>query len=145
MQGFEEGTAAKAASGNNTYSCKRCRTLLFTSSHVIPHDPSEGRSGHKPFKHKAYGIHNSFSACTSMFVNYDEDEVILSWMRGAVLEASKVGSLQGDLFCPKCPKGAVKLGRFNIGGSQCSCGHWVVPAYQITFSKVDEVPMHLMT
>lgn len=40
-----------------------------------------------------------------------------------------------QLLCPKCTS---KLGSFSWWGEQCSCGHWVTPAFQIHKSRVDE-------
>ncbi|OAV88893.1 hypothetical protein PTTG_01350 [Puccinia triticina 1-1 BBBD Race 1] len=66
--------------------------------------------------------------CSSYFVEP------LSWM-GNTLQA---GHLHGKLLCPgsHC---AAKLGSFDWAGSQCSCGAWITPAFQILRSKVDEI------
>ena len=42
---------------------------------------------------------------------------------------------EGKLNCPHC---RCKLGGFTWSGEQCSCGHWVTPAFMFSKSKVDE-------
>ncbi|OAV93069.1 hypothetical protein PTTG_27418 [Puccinia triticina 1-1 BBBD Race 1] len=58
----------------------------------------------------------------------------LSWMGNSL----QGGNLYGKLICPglHC---AAKLRSFDWAGSQCSCGAWITPAFQILRSKVDEV------
>lgn len=70
----------------------------------------------------------SSSLCTSYFVEP------LSWM-GSVLQTGAIG---GRLTCPAQKCGA-KLGSFDWAGQQCSCGAWVVPAFSLNASKVDEL------
>ena len=41
---------------------------------------------------------------------------------------------EGKLLCPKCQG---KVGTWSWIGSKCSCGEWIVPAYQIPKSKID--------
>lgn len=67
-------------------------------------------------------------ACTSYFVEP------LSWM-GPVLETGAIG---GKLTCPSQRCGS-KLGSFDWAGQQCSCGAWIVPAFVLNASKVDEI------
>ena len=45
---------------------------------------------------------------------------------------------KGIITCPT-PNCGQKLGSFSHFGSQCSCGKWVCPAYQIHKSNVDEM------
>ena len=45
--------------------------------------------------------------------------------------------LIGQLSCPK-PHCGAKLGHFNWCGQPCPCGHWVVPAFHLAASKVDQ-------
>ncbi|KAI7936887.1 hypothetical protein MJO28_015786 [Puccinia striiformis f. sp. tritici] len=58
----------------------------------------------------------------------------LSWMGNALQD----GNLHGKLICPNkhC---CSKLGSFDWAGSQCSCGAWITPGFQILRSKVDEI------
>jgi len=66
--------------------------------------------------------------CSSYFVEP------LSWMGSAL----QTGHLHGKLVCPN-PLCLAKLGSFDWAGSQCSCGAWITPAFQILKSKVDEL------
>ena len=68
------------------------------------------------------------TSCSSYFVEP------LSWMSDQL----ETGVLGGKLMCPDAKCGA-KLGNFDWAGLQCSCGAWVVPAFSIAASKVDEV------
>jgi dual specificity phosphatase 12 len=45
------------------------------------------------------------------------------------------GEGEGKLACPKC---AARVGSYAWHGTPCSCGTWVVPAFQLTKSRVDE-------
>lgn len=71
---------------------------------------------------------NLSKECSSYFVEP------LSWM-GQVLQR---GEMMGRLTCPNS-KCQAKLGSFDWAGSQCSCGAWITPGFQILKSKVDEV------
>jgi dual specificity phosphatase 12 len=44
------------------------------------------------------------------------------------------GVEEGKLLCPKCQS---KVGTWSWVGNKCSCGEWIVPAYQFPKSKVD--------
>lgn len=66
--------------------------------------------------------------CSSYFVEP------LSWMGNAL----QTGNLHGKLVCPNSHCVA-KLGSFDWAGSQCSCGAWITPGFQILKSKVDEL------
>ncbi|EFP85317.2 uncharacterized protein PGTG_11486 [Puccinia graminis f. sp. tritici CRL 75-36-700-3] len=66
--------------------------------------------------------------CSSYFVEP------LSWMGNAL----QAGNLHGKLVCPNSHCLA-KLGSFDWAGSQCSCGAWITPGFQILRSKVDEI------
>ncbi|XP_077202005.1 dual specificity protein phosphatase 12 [Paroedura picta] len=109
------------------YKCRKCRRLLFQGSSILTHPEGKGPAA---FAHKRLSDPASFqrrgqSACTSYFVEP------VQWMEPALL-----GVLEGQLLCPKCSS---KLGSFHWHGEQCSCGHWVTPAFQIHKSRVDEV------
>nr|XP_056704270.1 dual specificity protein phosphatase 12 [Euleptes europaea] len=125
--------AADPSAGHQTpsyeplYKCRKCRRLLFQSSSILTHMEGKGPAA---FAHKRLPDPASFqrggpSTCTSYFVEP------VQWMEPALL-----GVLEGQLLCPKCSS---KLGSFHWHGEQCSCGHWVTPAFQIHKSRVDEV------
>ncbi|XP_058025884.1 dual specificity protein phosphatase 12 isoform X4 [Ahaetulla prasina] len=109
------------------YRCRKCRRLLFRSSSILPHDEGKGPAA---FAHKKVSEPGPLgragqSNCTSYFIEP------VQWMKAALL-----GVLEGQLLCPKCTS---KLGSFHWHGEQCSCGHWVTPAFQIHKNRVDEV------
>lgn len=68
------------------------------------------------------------STCSSYFTEP------LSWMSDQLSD----GQIGGKILCPNKRCGA-KLGTFDWAGLQCSCGAWIVPAFQLSASKVDEV------
>ncbi|XP_015669526.1 dual specificity protein phosphatase 12 [Protobothrops mucrosquamatus] len=109
------------------YRCRKCRRLLFRNSSILPHDEGKGPAA---FAHKKVSEPGPLGRagqtnCTSYFIEP------VQWMEAALL-----GVLEGQLLCPKC---ASKLGSFHWHGEQCSCGHWVTPAFQIHKNRVDEV------
>ena len=68
----------------------------------------------------------SSSSCSSLFLEP------ISWM-SEVMD----GSLAGKITCPKC---SGRLGSFDWAGTQCSCGAWITPAFQIPKRRVDITP-----
>ncbi|XP_028568161.2 dual specificity protein phosphatase 12 isoform X1 [Podarcis muralis] len=109
------------------YRCRKCRRLLFRSSSILSHDEGKGPAAfaHKRLSRPAPFPCDDQSRCTSYFIEP------VQWMEPALL-----GVMDGQLLCPKCTS---KLGSFHWQGEQCSCGHWVTPAFQIHKSRVDEV------
>ncbi|KAI1106338.1 dual specificity protein phosphatase 12 [Jackrogersella minutella] len=93
--------------------CKKCRRILATPKFVVPHTPTGQTES---------------SNCAHIFIE------TLSWMR-TVLED---GTLEGRLSCPNAKCGAT-VGRFAWQGLKCSCSEWVVPAFSLNRSRVDEV------
>lgn len=117
----EEGPNSNARRKKNLAAkearCKKCRRVLATPKFRIPHAPTgEGER----------------ADCAHIFVE------TLSWMRPAL----EGGALEGRLNCPNAKCGA-NVGRFAWQGFQCSCREWVVPAFSLARSRVDEVvPRH---
>ncbi|KAI1820115.1 protein-tyrosine phosphatase-like protein [Xylaria intraflava] len=68
------------------------------------------------------------SSCSHLFID------TLSWMR-PMLEN---GDLDGRLICPNSKCGAT-VGRFAWQGLKCTCGQYVVPAFSLNRSRVDEM------
>ncbi|KAK7197376.1 hypothetical protein NESM_000685200 [Novymonas esmeraldas] len=148
----EEGAARHRAS----YTCRRCRALLFAESDVVPHDPLDGAK--KTFKYRRGGpsrrdgdgdddngsggsgaISDAAAAtatCTSLFLDPDQTP----WVVADVHEASVNGAaVEPDtLYCPN-PRCRAKLGTQSWTGSQCSCGAWVTPAFRIHARAVDKM------
>ncbi|XP_042303660.1 dual specificity protein phosphatase 12 [Sceloporus undulatus] len=132
------------------YKCRKCRRQLFQSSSILSHDEGKGPAAfaHKKFSEPVLFHCNGRSSCTSYFVEP------LQWMEPVLLGVmegqEQVGGITcfyrmlgpcmlemnvSQLLCPKCTS---KLGSFHWHGAQCSCGHWVTPAFQIHKSRVDE-------
>ncbi|KAI2624719.1 dual specificity protein phosphatase 12 [Hypomontagnella submonticulosa] len=93
--------------------CKKCRRILATPKFVVPHAPTGQQE---------------LPNCAHVFIE------TLSWMRPALEE----GTLEGRLSCPNTKCGAT-VGRFAWQGLRCSCSEWVVPAFSLNRSRVDEV------
>ncbi|XP_078074426.1 dual specificity protein phosphatase 12 [Mustelus asterias] len=106
------------------YRCRKCRRSLFRGSSILNHVPGTGPIA---FAHKrlTQTPREDQTKCTSYFIEP------VQWMEPALL-----GVLDGQLLCPKCKS---KLGSFNWYGDQCSCAHWVTPAFQIHKNRVDEM------
>ncbi|KAI1388961.1 dual specificity protein phosphatase 12 [Hypoxylon trugodes] len=95
--------------------CKKCRRILATPKFVVPHTPNPTERPESP-------------NCAHVFIE------TLSWMRPAL----EGGALEGRLSCPNAKCGAT-IGRFAWQGLRCSCGEWIVPAFSLNRSRVDEV------
>ncbi|KAJ1969914.1 tyrosine protein phosphatase yvh1 [Dispira parvispora] len=133
------------------YRCKTCRTVLFTTEVVIPHQPGEN-AGQTRFPGKHGGLqkgnqcvvipisetHNaSYSERRYLEVRNDTGSAgghnpsgaqctsyfiePLKWIRGVM-----DGEHQGRIDCHKC---GTKLGSYDWSGSACSCTRWVTPAF----------------
>ncbi|CDW81690.1 dual specificity protein phosphatase 12 [Stylonychia lemnae] len=101
------------------YSCKKCRKVLFTQDNVEEHISKVKNHNVRRGERIA-----AVDECSSIFIQQ------LEWI--ALDEESQTGKIS----CPKCND---KLGSYSVYGSQCSCGKWNAPAYQIHKSKVDEL------
>ncbi|KAI0406361.1 protein-tyrosine phosphatase-like protein [Xylaria palmicola] len=99
--------------GSKEVRCKKCRRTLATPDFLVSHAPTGEEAA---------------GGCAHIFID------TLSWMRPA-LEA---GALDGRLVCPGAKCGAT-VGRFAWQGLRCTCGQWVVPAFSLNRSRVDEV------
>ncbi|KAI0013164.1 dual specificity protein phosphatase 12 [Xylariaceae sp. FL0662B] len=111
--GKEETVAEEQNRGDKEVRCKKCRRILATPKFVVPHTPT-GQPESK--------------GCAHIFIE------TLSWMRPAL----ENGALDGRLSCPN-PKCGASVGRFAWQGLNCSCREWVVPAFSLNRSRVDEV------
>ncbi|KAJ1655730.1 tyrosine protein phosphatase yvh1 [Dispira simplex] len=143
------------------YRCKSCRTVLFTTEVMIPHQPGEN-AGYIRFPGK-HGGHQGSSQCVVIPISethnasYSERRYLevrggaastgglnqssaqctsyfiepLKWIRGVI-----DGEHQGRIDCHKC---GTKLGSYDWSGSACSCTRWITPAFMVHKSKVDPV------
>jgi dual specificity phosphatase 12 len=110
--GEKEQDSAPDGDRGKQVRCKKCRRTLATSKFLVSHTPT----GEAPS-----------TDCAHIFIE------TLSWMR-PVLED---GALDGRLVCPNTKCGAT-VGRFAWQGLQCTCKQWVVPAFSLNRSRVDE-------
>ncbi|KAI1812002.1 phosphatases II [Poronia punctata] len=106
--------STRSSKGGSEFRCKKCRRTLTTPKFLVPHTPT--------------GEAASSVECAHIFIE------TLSWMR-PVLED---GALDGRLICPNAKCGAT-VGRFAWQGLQCTCKQWVVPAFSLNRSRVDEI------
>ena len=105
-----------------TLRCRMCRRLVAAGEHIVAHERGAGAGAFDPRK-RGKVTHVS-GACSSIFVEP------LAWMAPALEDMA----VEGKLMCPKC---AGRLGGFCWAGAQCSCGAWVVPAFQLHAARVD--------
>lgn len=111
------------------YRCKKCRRMLATQEFVVTHEVG---AGGKSFKAgKRFNVdedgNDKNPECPCIFVEP------MKWM-----QTVEEGYVANKLFCMGCK---ARLGQFNWAGMQCSCGAWVIPAFQLTKSKIDECSM----
>ena len=107
-----------------TVRCRMCRRLVAATEHIVMHEGGAGAGAFDPRKRGKGATHHATAACSSIFVEP------LAWMAPALEDMAP----EGKLVCPKC---AGRLGGFCWAGAQCSCGAWVVPAFQLHAARVD--------
>ena len=109
---------ACVAAAMSYIACKKCGTEVCLASELADHSTSERdirrRQGQRV-------------ECTSHFVCSDD-----AFPR--LVAAGEREGQEGRLLCSKC---SAKLGQWTWAGLTCSCGAWVVPAFQLNQSKVD--------
>ena len=103
------------------YRCQQCRAPLFTNRSIIPHEATKFRKFCTFGKRQEFANENS--SCTSYFVQKPP------WL-------DATGRVSDNIYCPKCH---FKIGHFSWRGSQCSCGEWIKPSFQISMSRVDSL------
>ena len=118
------GAAVPAAAG--AVRCRKCRRLLATAEHTVPHTRGAGAGAFDAHKRRKGAI-DPAAPCSSVFLEP------LAWMAPALSDAA----VEGKLSCPKC---SGRLGSFSWVGERCSCGAWVVPAFQLHAARVDVTP-----
>jgi hypothetical protein len=104
--------------------CMFCGQVLFEESDLEYHEPPTKKDGETCQGMVSISTPSVVKkdTCGSYFLNKQPD-----WMQPS-------SETLGKLSCGKCNK---KMGLWNWSGSQCSCGTWVVPAFQINSSRVD--------
>lgn len=102
--------------------CKKCRRVLFTERNFLEHEAGTGQLSFQHAKRSKSTKTIGRVLCSSMFSEPME------WMAEILTEHG------GKICCPKC---TTRLGSYSWSGSQCSCGSWLVPAFQIHKHRVD--------
>ncbi|KAK3152644.1 hypothetical protein QOZ80_2BG0161680 [Eleusine coracana subsp. coracana] len=109
------------------YRCRRCRQMVATQEYVVTHKVGRG-DGHFGTRKKSDVEDDKKPECSlCIFVEP------MKWMK-----AVEEGYISHKLYCMGCN---ALLGQFNWAGMQCTCGIWVIPAFQLTKSKLDECSM----
>ncbi|KAK2416610.1 dual specificity protein phosphatase [Trifolium repens] len=124
-----EGATKVENNRSPTYRCKKCRRIVALQEHVVDHIPGEGETSfgwHKRRSGNPFNKSNE-SECSSIFIEP------LRWMKDV-----EEGALEGKLSCAHCD---ARMGYFNWAGTQCSCGSWITPAFQLHKSRVDISPV----
>jgi len=103
------------------FTCKKCRKLLFESYNIENHEVGIGIKKTGP-KGKMVEI----PECTSHFIEQ------MPWL-------GNLDNIEGKIYCNKCN---TKIGTYAWPGMTCSCGTWIVPAFQILRNKVDTKPKY---
>ena len=106
------------------FACRKCRKILFDDSVFEEHTSTKKRIYTRASKKG-----NNQNECSSWFLERQD------WMATSITDPDVQN---GRLLCPT-PNCGHKLGSYCHFGSQCSCGCWVCPAYQIPKTNVDEV------
>jgi dual specificity phosphatase 12 len=137
------------------YRCKKCRRMVATQEYVVTHKIGSGES--RFFRHKT---DDKQPECTpAIFVEpmkwmeageFPSDKILdlpfLVWLREVIdffpksccRSAVEEGYVSQKLWCMDCK---TRLGSFDWAGMQCSCGAWVIPAFQLLRSRIDECQM----
>ena len=106
-------------------SCRQCGQVLFYGY--------EAAQDHFP-NAKDVRRRGAVVPCTSYFLQEPPHALMERPECSLVEGAESSPPTCGKLKCFKCSS---RLGHWNWSGSQCSCGVWVTPAFQITLSKID--------
>ncbi|CAD6247395.1 unnamed protein product [Miscanthus lutarioriparius] len=109
------------------YRCRKCRRMLATQEFVVTHEVGAGGKSFRAGKQSNVHEDGEKTECPCIFVEP------MKWM-----QTVEEGYVANKLFCMGCK---ARLGQFNWAGMQCSCGAWVIPAFQLTKSKIDKCSM----
>jgi dual specificity phosphatase 12 len=112
-----------------TYTCRQCHASLFTNADLSRH--SEGAGLYDWFK--KYGNENPVKSVPEIecrqkvFTNY------LEWLMTQI--DTSTNSHDGPIQCPEC---LAVVGNYNLNGRKCSCGRWVLPAFDFNIEKIEQ-------
>ncbi|MCO5600946.1 hypothetical protein L7F22_055063 [Adiantum nelumboides] len=105
------------------YRCMKCRRIVASQENALTHEQEGGQIPLRKKEKGSRGVDAQTIDCTSVFVEP------MQWMTTV-----QEGGVSGKLSCASCN---ARLGSFNWAGAQCSCGTWVVPAFQLHKSRMD--------
>ncbi len=112
-----------------TYVCRQCQCELFTNADLSRH--TEGVGLHDWFM--KYGSEKTIESSQSiechqkLFTNY------LEWL---MIQIDTSENSHSDSI--KCPKCSVIIGNYNLNGTKCPCGRWIVPAFHFDMDKIEQ-------
>jgi len=95
------------------FSCRKCSTILFSATELVPHDVGLGFFGN---------VVDADKYCDSHFLQP------MWWMKSVINENA------GLLLCPQCQN---NLGKFDWNELSCSCKAPVLPAFQVFKSNIN--------
>jgi dual specificity phosphatase 12 len=95
--------------------CRNCRKTIFENIEILQHVQGRGQESFH-FRRREKLVQTKVQ-CSHLFLDFVPEDY------------------QGKIEC-ECGS---KLGSFELGGMQCSCGHWIAPAYAILKSKIDHI------
>lgn len=120
--------------------CRKCRSLLFMASQIVPHEVGKGQQAFQYHKRSTGQLPTSnesdaapSSSCNSFFI--EPQPWIKDYIPSETLE-DEPPKLEGKISCPN-PKCNAALGKWSWKGIQCSCGSWVSPAFMVHAKQVD--------
>ena len=130
------GLGSSEAAQNVDVRCRKCRRSLATAQYLINHAPRQSSgtlANEAPVvasfpNTPQHAAASAPATCAHVFVDP------LSWMRPEL----ERGRLEGKLECPNARCRGV-VGKYAWQGMRCSCGGWIVPAFSLAKSRVDQV------
>jgi len=112
-----------------TYICRQCQTELFTNADLSRH--SEGVGLHDWFmkygRDKPVGSSPEIECHQKLFTHY------LEWL---MIQIDTPDNSHGDYI--KCPECSTIIGNYNLNGTKCPCGRWVIPAFYFDMDKIEQ-------
>ncbi len=121
------------------YTCRMCRQTLFCSDELEIHQHGRQKFTHRQRKGERVG--GGPAGCQSVFLAekptwMNESQVGGKNSDNPTSPSSGSSAIEVKIICPRLHCRA-RLGTFRWTGSQCSCGTWVIPAFQFPLSKLD--------
>ncbi|EMS58541.1 hypothetical protein TRIUR3_13808 [Triticum urartu] len=150
-----------AANPGVIYRCKKCRRMVATQEYVVTHEVGLGEAGFLKRRNDADEKKPECSACIFVepmkwmqageFLNltfvcflppFSVQRIFLMQKPDVLVYpvtfAVEEGYVSNKLWCMGCK---TRLGSFDWAGMQCCCGAWVIPAFQLLKSRIDESHM----